>query len=55
MEDAAVIAAIGHVAQEILHRLRRLFGRQFHHDIAVIGLHPDLGAGERQRGDQHGQ
>ncbi|MCX7283994.1 MAG: hypothetical protein NTX28_08100 [Novosphingobium sp.] len=28
---------------------------QLHHYVAVVGLHPDLGACERQRGDQHGQ
>ena len=55
MKDAAVVAAISHVAQEVLHRLWRLLGRQLHHDIAVVGLHSDFQARDRQRGDQHGQ
>ncbi|MMZ70110.1 hypothetical protein D1872_330800 [compost metagenome] len=55
MEQAAVIAAIRHVAQEVLHRLWRLLGGQLHHYVAVVGLHLDFLSGERQGGDQGGQ
>jgi hypothetical protein len=48
VEQAAVIAAVCHVAQEVLHGLGRLFGGQLHDDGAMVGLHLDFLTGKSQ-------
>ena len=55
VEQAAVIAAVCHVAQEVLHGLGRLFGGQLHDDGAMVGLHLDFLTGKSQGGDQGDQ
>jgi hypothetical protein len=49
VEDGAVVVAVAHVLQEVLHRLRRLRGIELEADGAGGGAHVDLRVGGEAR------